>query len=61
MEPGGGTAVGAVESLLTSSCFSKGAESRHRHRVYRAPSLPIWRSEPDGTPVLSPVARVSSG
>jgi hypothetical protein len=23
-EPGGGTAVGAVESLLTSSCFRKG-------------------------------------
>jgi hypothetical protein len=33
MEPGGGTAVGAVESLLTSSCFHKGAEGRHRHRV----------------------------
>jgi hypothetical protein len=34
MEPGGGTAVGAVESLLTSSCFRKGAESRRRHRVW---------------------------
>jgi hypothetical protein len=54
MEPGGGTAVGAVESLLTSSCFRKGAESRRRHRVCGAPSSPIWRSEPDGTPVLSP-------
>jgi hypothetical protein len=32
MEPGGGTAVGAVESLLTSSCFRKGAESRRCHR-----------------------------
>jgi hypothetical protein len=61
MEPGGGTAVGAVESLLTSSCFRKGAESHHHHRVYRAPSLPILRSEPDGTPVLFPAARVSSG
>jgi hypothetical protein len=30
MKPGGGTAVGAVESLLTSSCFRKGAESRRR-------------------------------
>jgi hypothetical protein len=29
LEPGGRTAVGAVESLLTSSCFRKGAES-HR-------------------------------
>jgi hypothetical protein len=43
-EPGGGTAVGAVESLLTSSCFRKRAESRHRHRACGAPSLPIWRS-----------------
>jgi hypothetical protein len=61
MEPDGGTAVGAVESLLTSSCFRKGAESRRRHRVCRAPSSPIWQSEPDGTLVLFPVARVSSG
>jgi hypothetical protein len=43
-ESGGGTAVGAVGSLLTSSCFRKGAESRRRHRVCGAPSLPIWRS-----------------
>jgi hypothetical protein len=61
LEPDGGTTVGAVESLLTSSCFRKGAESRCRHRVCGAPSLPIWRSEPDGTPVLFPAARVSSG
>jgi hypothetical protein len=33
LEPGGRTAVGAVESLLTSSCFHKGAESRRRHRA----------------------------
>jgi hypothetical protein len=32
LEPGGRTAVGAVESLLTSSCFRKGAESHRRHR-----------------------------
>jgi hypothetical protein len=44
MEPGGGTAVEAVGSLLTSSCFRKGAESRRRHRVRGAPSLLIWRS-----------------
>jgi hypothetical protein len=61
LEPGGGKAVGAVESLLTSSCFRKGAESRRRHRVCGASSLPIWRSEPDGTPVLFPMARVSLG
>jgi hypothetical protein len=44
MEPGGGTSVGEVGSLLTSSCFRKGAESRRRHRACGAPSLPIWRS-----------------
>jgi hypothetical protein len=56
LEPGGKTAVGAVESSLTSSCFRKGAESHHRHRACGVPSLLVWRSEPDGTPVLSPVA-----
>jgi hypothetical protein len=61
MEPGEGTAVGAVESLLTSSCFRKGAESHRCHRVCGAPSLPIWRSELDGTSVLFPAAQVSSG
>jgi hypothetical protein len=60
-EPGGGTAVGVVESLLTSSCFRKRAESRRRHRARGAPSLPIWRSWPDGTPVLFSAARVGSG
>jgi hypothetical protein len=55
LEPGGRTAVEDVESLLTSSCFRKGAESR-RQGAYGVPSLPIWRSEPDGTPVLFPVA-----
>jgi hypothetical protein len=43
-EPGGGTTVGAVGSLLTSPCFRKGAESRRRHGASGAPSLPIWRS-----------------
>jgi hypothetical protein len=56
MEPGGGTTIGVAESLLTSSRFRKGAKSRRSHRVCGAPSLPIWRSEPDGTPVLFPVA-----
>jgi hypothetical protein len=39
LEPGGRTAVGAVESLLTSPCFRKGAESRRRHGARGAPSL----------------------
>jgi hypothetical protein len=56
LEPGGGTAVGVVESLLTSSCFRKGVESRRRQGACGEPSLPIWRSEPDGTPVSFLVA-----
>ena len=48
-------AHGAIvhESLLTSPCFRKGAESRRRHRACRAPSLLVYRSELDGTPVRS--------
>jgi hypothetical protein len=56
LEPGGRTAVGAVESLLTSPCFRKGAESRRRHGARGAPSLLVYRGEPDGTLVLFPVA-----
>jgi hypothetical protein len=50
LEPGGRTAVGAVESLLTSPCFRKGAGSHRRHGACRAPSLLVYRGEPDGTP-----------
>jgi hypothetical protein len=56
LEPGGRTTIGVVESLLTSSCFRKGAESRRRHRACGAPSLLAQWSEPDGMPVLFPVA-----
>jgi hypothetical protein len=56
LEPGGRTAVGAVESLLTSPCFHKGAESHRRHGACGAPSLLVYRGEPDGMPVLFPVA-----
>jgi hypothetical protein len=56
LELGGRTTVGVVESLLTSPCFRKGAKSRRRHRVCGAPSLLVYRGEPDGTPVLFPVA-----
>jgi hypothetical protein len=59
LEPGGRTAVRAVESLLTSPCFRKGAESRRRHGACGAPSLLVYRGESDGTPVLFPVARAS--
>jgi hypothetical protein len=33
-----------------------GAESRRRHGARGAPSLFVYRGEPDGTPVLFPVA-----
>jgi hypothetical protein len=56
LEPGGRTAVRAVESLLTSPFFRKGAEGRRRHRACGAPSLLVYRGEPDGTPILFPVA-----
>jgi hypothetical protein len=56
LEPGGRTVVGAVESLLTSPCFRKGAESRRRHGACGAPLLLVYWGEPDGTPVLFPVA-----
>jgi hypothetical protein len=56
LEPGGRISVGAVESLLTSPCFHKGAESRRRHGACGAPSLLVYQGEPDGTPVLFPVA-----
>jgi hypothetical protein len=57
--PGGRTTVRAVESLLTSPCFRKGAESRRRHGACGAPSLLVYRGEPDGMSVLFPVARAS--
>jgi hypothetical protein len=56
LEPGGRIAVGAVESLLTSPCFRKRDESRRHHGACRAPSLLVYRGEPDGTPVLFPAA-----
>jgi hypothetical protein len=54
LEPSGRTAVGAVEFLLTSPCFRKGAESCRRHGAGGAPSLLVYRGEPDGTLVLFP-------
>jgi hypothetical protein len=56
LEPGGRTAVGAVESLLTSPCFRKGAESHRCHGACGAPSLLVYRGKLDGTLVLFLVA-----
>jgi hypothetical protein len=61
LEPGGRTAVGAVESLLMSSCFRKGAESCRRHGACGAPSLPIWRSELDAGLVPCSLSQLGVG
>jgi hypothetical protein len=56
LEPCRSTAVGAVGSLLTSPCFRKGLRTAVVMGARGVPSLPVYRSEPDGTPVLFPVA-----
>jgi hypothetical protein len=55
LEPCRSTAAGAIGSLLTSPCFRRGLRTAvvMEHGV---PSLPVYRGEPDGTPVLFPVA-----
>jgi hypothetical protein len=54
LEFGGRTAVGAVESLPTSPCFRKGAESRRRHGACGAPSLLVYRASQMGRRSCSP-------
>ena len=59
LEPCRSTAVGAVRTLLTSSCFRRGLrtvvvmENAGRHHYL------FYQGEPDGTPVLFPVAWAS--
>jgi hypothetical protein len=53
LEPCRSTAVG---SLLTSPCFCKGLRTAVVMGARGVPSLPVYRGEPDGTPVLFPVA-----
>jgi hypothetical protein len=56
LEPCRSTAVGAVGSLLMSPCFRKGLRTTVVMGARGVPSLPVYRGEPDGTPVLFPVA-----
>jgi hypothetical protein len=56
LEPCRSTAVEAVGSLLTSPCFRKGLRTVVVMGARGVPSLPVYRGEPDGTPVLFPVA-----
>jgi hypothetical protein len=59
LEPCGRTAVGAVESLLTSPCFRKGLRAAVVMEHARQHHYLFYRGEPDGTPVLFPIARAS--
>jgi hypothetical protein len=56
LEPYRSTAVGAIESLLTSPCFRRGLRTAVVMGARGVPSLLVYRGEPDGTPVLFPVA-----
>jgi hypothetical protein len=56
LEPCRSTAVGAVGTLLTSPCFRRGLRIVVVMGAYGVPSLFVYRGEPDGTPVLFPVA-----
>jgi hypothetical protein len=56
LKPCRSTAVEAVESLLTSPCFRRGLRTAVVMGARGVPSLLVYRGEPDGTPVLFPVA-----
>jgi hypothetical protein len=55
-EPCRSTAVGVVGSLLTSACFRRGLRTAVVMGARGVPSLLVYRGEPDGTPILFPVA-----
>jgi hypothetical protein len=56
LEPCRSTAVGAAGTLLTSPCFRRGLRIAVVMGARGVPSLLVYRGEPDGTPVLFPVA-----
>jgi hypothetical protein len=55
-EPCRSTAVGAAGTLLMSPCFCRGQIAAVVMGARGVPSLLVYRGEPDGTPVLFPVA-----
>jgi hypothetical protein len=55
-EPCRSTAVGDAETLLTSPCFRRGLRATVVMGARGVPSLLVYRGEPDGTPVLFPIA-----
>ncbi len=56
LEPCRSTTVGAVGSLLTSPCFRKGLRTAVVMEHVGCHHYLFYRGEPDGTPVLFPVA-----
>jgi hypothetical protein len=56
LEPYRSTAVGAARTLLTSPCFRKGLRTVIVMGARGVPSLLVYRGEPNGTPVLFPIA-----
>jgi hypothetical protein len=56
LEPCRSTAAGAAGTLLTSPCFRRGLRTAVIMGARGVPSLLVYRGEPDGTPVLFPVA-----
>jgi hypothetical protein len=56
LEPCRSTTVGVAGTLLTSPCFRRGLRTAVVMDARGVPSLLVYRGEPDGTPVLFPVA-----
>jgi hypothetical protein len=56
LEPCRSTVVGAAGTLLTSPCFRRGLRTAVVMDARGVPSLLVYWGEPDGTPVLFPVA-----
>jgi hypothetical protein len=56
LEPYGSTAVEAVGSLLTSPCFRKGLRTVVVMEHVGCHHYLFYRGEPDGMPVLFPIA-----
>jgi hypothetical protein len=56
LEPCRSTFVGAAGTLLTSPCFRRGLRTVVIMGARGVPSLLVYRGEPDGTPVLFPIA-----
>jgi hypothetical protein len=56
LEPCRSTAVGVVGSLLTSLCFRRGLRTAVVMEHAECHHYLFYRDEPDGTPVLFPIA-----